>query len=109
MALSRGALPLDCRDTPLTLACSACGQYARACELLATVDRICCARCSHPDTRYFWRVQLLVTLELRYGFAILAGLHEQFECLAHHVGHETARAQWLVWRAAVKKGERPKC
>ena len=101
--MSRKPLPLDCRSTPFDLPCSSCGQYARACELLAGRDHICCERCSHPDTLDFWRVQLVVALECRAAIPYLFGLIEQFECLAQHVGWETARARWLAWRAAKER------
>lgn len=98
--MSRTPIPLDCRTTPFELPCSSCGYYARGCELLATVDRICCERCSHPDTLDFWRVQLVVALECRAAEPHLVALIGLFECLAQHVGRETARARWLAWRAA---------
>jgi hypothetical protein len=96
--VSRRPIPLDCRSTPFDLPCTACGYYARGCELLSTVDRLCCARCSHPDTLDFWRAELLVLLECRADMPALLGLIEQFECLASHVGWETARARWLCRR-----------
>ena len=98
--MRRQPLPLDCRLTPFDLACRACGYYALGCELLACVDRICCERCSHPDTLYFWRVLLLVQLQVRADRPELEALVAHLELLAQHVGWETARAQWLGLRAA---------
>lgn len=96
----RKPIPLDCRTTPFDLPCRACGYYARGCELLATVDRICCERCSHPDTLDFWRAELVVLLECRRDRPQLEALVAHLEFLAQHVGWETARAQWLGLRAA---------